>query len=137
MLFVLTVLIVGIFYTMRKMNVSDKNDNVRYVSEYDKCESPIERMLYLALVNNDYSPYTQYKIGKYRCDMAFPSYKLIIECDGKDYHSSKSQKNRDGIRDKYLKECGYTAIRFTGRQIYKNRKGCVRKIERHLQMNKE
>ena len=50
---------------------------------------------------------------------------IIIECDGYNYHSSKQQRNNDIERENNLKMIGYSIIRFTGTQIYKNPFLCV------------
>lgn len=51
--------------------------------------------------------------------------KVVIECDGYDYHSSKQQRNNDTERENNLKLIGYSVIRFTGSQIYKDPYLCV------------
>ncbi|MBF0706785.1 DUF559 domain-containing protein (plasmid) [Alkalihalobacillus hwajinpoensis] len=96
-----------------------------------KCESPIERRLYDALVFNDYYVETQYTVGKYRIDLAIPPLKLAIECDGKEYHSFPHQKENDRRKDKYLRSEGWKVLRFTGRQINRNINAVLFKIEKH------
>ena len=46
--------------------------------------------------------------------------KLIVECDGYQYHNSKESFVRDRKRDRLLKSKGYDVIRFSGSEIYKN-----------------
>lgn len=58
--------------------------------ELDKCQSPIEKRVLKALWMRDYKPTTQYPIRRYRIDVAFPEYRLAIECDGKEFHQAKS-----------------------------------------------
>lgn len=53
-----------------------------------KCESPIERRVYIRLLNNQLYPIPQYRVGRYRIDLAFPYQMVAIECDGRAYHSS-------------------------------------------------
>ncbi|MEH7119064.1 DUF559 domain-containing protein [Neobacillus vireti] len=86
-------------------------------SERIKCESPIERILYDALVFRGYAVTPQVPCGRYRIDLALMGPKIAIECDGKAYHSSKKDKARDRRKDAYLKEHGWTVMRFSGRQI--------------------
>jgi very-short-patch-repair endonuclease len=45
----------------------------------------------------------QHFIDKYKVDLYFPDYKLAIECDEK-YHNNVCQKNKDNIREQYIKE---------------------------------
>jgi very-short-patch-repair endonuclease len=82
-----------------------------------KCESPIERQLYNALVMNGYYVQTQVPCGKYRIDLALPSLKIAIEADGKAYHSTPAQKAHDRRKNAYLRENGWRVLRFSGRQI--------------------
>lgn len=76
------------------------------VAERLKVESPIEARLYDALVFRGHSPQTQVRIGKYRADLDFPQYRLVLECDGKDYHTSSSQREHDRKRDTIIKSQG-------------------------------
>lgn len=99
---------------------------------FDKCESPIERRLYNVLVNNDYYVQTQVQCGKYRIDLALPAERIAIECDGKAYHSSPSQKAHDRKKNAYLKQQGWKVLRFTGKRIYKDPKGILKRIEKEL-----
>ncbi|MCM3032819.1 endonuclease domain-containing protein [Niallia sp. MER 6] len=83
----------------------------------DRCESPIERRLYDALVFNGYDVSTQVHCGSYRIDIALISYRLAIECDGKQWHSSPEQKAHDRRKNRYLQKNGWKVLRFSGRQI--------------------
>ena len=55
------------------------------------------------------------------------SKKIIIECDGYESHHTKEQRNRDIYRENDIKLNGYSVIRFTGSQIYKNPFDCLAK----------
>ncbi|AWH86331.1 hypothetical protein HYN59_14985 [Flavobacterium album] len=46
--------------------------------------------------------------------------KLIVECDGYQYHSSKESFERDRKRDRLLKSKGYDVVRFSGTEIYRD-----------------
>ena len=50
---------------------------------------------------------------------------IIIECDGYDAHHTKEQRNYDMERENNLKAQGFSVIRFTGSQIFKNPYDCV------------
>jgi very-short-patch-repair endonuclease len=97
--------------------------------ERNKCESPIERFLYDALNARGEVVRTQVLCGKYRIDLALTAYKIAIECDGKDYHSSAKQKAHDKKKDEFLKANGWKVLRFSGKRIYKNTKGVIKRIE--------
>ncbi|MFB4473741.1 endonuclease domain-containing protein [Oceanobacillus caeni] len=103
-----------------------------YVPDIYLCESPIERRLYNGLLQHGLYATPQYKVGKYRLDFAFPQYMIAIECDGKAYHSTPKQKAHDKKRDIFLKENGWTVLRFSGRKIYRELPSVVNKIKDHL-----
>lgn len=124
--------------------------------ETDECKSPIEQILKLALdirvferdlfrgaVDIYFSPQKQITVNgkKYYADFYFDAenefnseeinknYKLVIECDGHDYHhASKAQVRKDYERENDLKMAGYDVMRFTGSQIYDDPYGCADKI---------
>lgn len=106
------------------------------VQQIDKTESPIELNLLLRLLDDDYlsdhilNLHTQYKVGKYRLDFAFPDCKLAIECDGHAYHSTRDQRGRDADRDRELTLQGWSVIRFTGSQIHENPEKCADDVRR-------
>lgn len=60
--------------------------------------------------------------------------KIIIETDGKNWHSSKSQMNYDYKREIELKLAGYDIFRFTGSQVYNNPFGCIEQIYNYAEM---
>jgi len=47
-------------------------------------------------------------------------FKLVVECDGFEYHSNKSSFENDRIRDRQLKKKGYDVIRFSGGEIWRD-----------------
>lgn len=53
---------------------------------------------------------------------------IIVELDGKEYHSSKAQMNYDYERENDLKLAGYDIVRFTGSQIYNDVYSCLDKV---------
>lgn len=86
-------------------------------SPREKCESPIERRLYDALLYNGYDVSPQVRCGAFRIDLALIYYRIAIECDGKAYHSSPKQKAHDRKKDRYLRKNGWKVMRFSGSQI--------------------
>jgi very-short-patch-repair endonuclease len=126
------------------MRFLDAEDCRRIV--WGRCESPIEQMLCTSMfidlgmtVIPDGYPisdfvteqprqilFSQYRIGRYRVDFLVvvatrETYiPFAIECDGKHYHSSDEQQERDEERDDALREAGVREVyRFTGWQIVK------------------
>ena len=57
--------------------------------------------------------------------------KLIIECDGHDFHEhTKDQAARDRSRDRAAELHGYSLLRFTGSEIHANPLGCALQVSR-------
>lgn len=91
-------------------------------------ESYIEERLLLAMNTRSMligRVKTQYEVGPYRLDFAFPDVKLCVEADGKDFHSAPDDIARDQRRTKYLGRLGWTVIRFTGSEIAKHLYVCI------------
>ena len=105
-------------------------------------DSPIERLLIETMY--DTTPQmldvviNQYPWRSYLLDFAVPEIKLCIELDGHDGHKSKKARSHDNARDRKLLEEGWTTIRYTGSDIYKNpAKECANMIKHINRMFKE
>lgn len=116
----------------------------------EECESPIEQIFSLAYeIISFVSPPTEYSMNlicqhdisangnKYRVDFCFdPSYfeegydkpfKLVIECDGHDFHErTKAQVVKGNKRDYDLKMAGYDVLHFSGSQIFNEPFQCAK-----------
>jgi very-short-patch-repair endonuclease len=65
----------------------------------------------------------QMQIGPYRVDFLYVcgNRRLVVECDGFEFHDrTKEQAERDKARDRDLAALGYTVMRFTGSEIWRN-----------------
>lgn len=83
-----------------------------------KTESPIEVRLLTTMTKWGFKPITQVKIGKYRTDILIEeeNVKLIVECDGKEFHKNIAGYEID--RDVYFLNKGYKVEHFSGSEIY-------------------
>lgn len=115
----------------KKASKSTHTSN-KYLSQLNKCESPIERKVFKALWYNGIEAVTQYPVSRYRLDLALPSFKIAIECDGKAYHSSPEQKAHDRKRDAFLRKQGWKVLRFSGSAINKDISKVVQRINRNM-----
>jgi very-short-patch-repair endonuclease len=74
----------------------------------------------------------QFAWGYYRSDWAILNPKnggaLLIECDGKEFHSSDEQRAHDAKKDAAALDRGFLTMRFTGSQIHRDPDGCAQKI---------
>ncbi len=94
-------------------------------------DSDFENQIYDALVEKGYQVDTQVGIGGYSIDLAIKKnggYVLGIECDGRLYHSSKSSRERDYHRQKYLESRGWRIYRVWSTNWWKNPKQEIAKI---------
>lgn len=52
--------------------------------------------------------------------------KIIVECDGHEFHErTKQQAARDRSRDREAQAAGYSILRFTGAELYRDPMGCA------------
>lgn len=91
-------------------------------------ESPFEESVSEWLRSEGYEVTTQVGSSGYRIDMAINrpehpgQFVLGIECDGAAYHSSKTARDRDRLREEVLIGLGWRLHRIWGTAWYRNRK---------------
>lgn len=103
-------------------------------------ESPIELKLLQAirgwLDHNDlhghYTARTQVRVGVYRADIMLVDSasddRLVVECDGREWHTSEKQVARDKQRDRYFAARRIPVMRFSGTEINRDARGCAAQI---------
>lgn len=65
-------------------------------------------------------------------DIAFPQYRLAIECDGEYWHNNLKAKRKDRFREIILKRGGWTIMRFAGQKILHTPTQCAEEIKSYL-----
>ncbi|AIJ05837.1 hypothetical protein JH146_0994 [Methanocaldococcus bathoardescens] len=110
--------------------------NVDKVKEL-KFDSPFEEDVYNELTKRGYIVDTQVGCSRYRIDLAIKHpkedrYILGIECDGATYHSSRSAKERDLYRQKFLEMKGWKIIRIWSRNWWKDKEKEIERIENEI-----
>ena len=111
-------------------------------------ESPIETMLAVAILQlwddiefrtfdagpgRGWALIPQYPWGSFRVDLVLRKpngFLIFIECDGREFHSSPEQVDRDKIRDRMMRERGYPVVRFTGSEINYSPAACANQLRR-------
>ena len=78
--------------------------------------------------------YRQHMIGPYIVDFYIPSSGLIIELDGSQ-HFTEDGPEKDKRRDTYLKEQGFTVLRYQNSYFHTHFIEVCEDIDRHLKMN--
>lgn len=66
-------------------------------------------------------PTTQARVRGFRVDFHWPDLGLVVETDGLRYHRTPAQQAKDRLRDQKLTAAGMTVLRFTHRQVAKER----------------
>jgi very-short-patch-repair endonuclease/polyhydroxyalkanoate synthesis regulator phasin len=99
-------------------------------------ESPWEKVLYDALVQDGMKPMPQYVINQYRLDLAIktPRVRLDVEVDGERYHRDWTGDicRSDVIRNQRLSEQGWSVLRFWVYEIRDDLPDCVRRVREAL-----
>ena len=74
----------------------------------------------------------QYRWSIYRTDWAIYNPKttgaMLLECDGKDFHSSADQQAHDAKKDAAAHDRGFLTMRFTGSSIHRGADECAQKV---------
>lgn len=87
-------------------------NEIKYTNEI-ALESPFEESVYKFIVNHGYKVVTQVGCSGYRIDMAIKHpqipgrFVLAIECDGASYHSARTARERDRLRQMVLEDIGW------------------------------
>ena len=103
-----------------------RNEDVHYDSDF-------ENQVHDALLRAGLSVDTQVGVSGYKIDLAVydnktSKYILGIECDGAAYHSSKSARERDIYRQRYLESRGWKIVRIWSKDWWNNPEKEVQKI---------
>jgi leucyl-tRNA synthetase len=119
------------FQTANKKNWNVLKDLSR---ENRKAKTDGEDILWQELRNNrlGYKVRRQHVIDGFIIDFAFLQKKLLIEIDG-GYHDNEEQKRYDVARTEFLKESGYTVLRFTNEEVLSAIEDVLKKIKVELE----
>ncbi|MFJ5717522.1 AAA domain-containing protein [Neobacillus sp. NPDC093127] len=104
-----------------------------------KFDSIFEEEVYNSLSEKGYRLITQVGESSYRIDLGVVdpnnpnSYLMGIECDGAMYHSSKTARERDVTRQRFLEKQGWTIERVWSRNWWKHPQKEVARIEQRIQ----
>ena len=102
-------------------------------------ESGFEQAVWQALTARGLSVDTQIGCAGYRVDLAVRdpdrpgSYLLGIECDGAAYHSAKTARDRDRLRQSVLEGLGWRIERIWSTEWRVNQERCLRQIDQAIE----
>ena len=96
-------------YNLRNRYIVEVTDNVKYIN-IGMC---IENQT-IGFIKNSFEDSVecirQYIIGKYRVDLYFPEYKLVIECDENNHNDRYPTEEKK--REEYIMSLGNKFIRY-------------------------
>jgi very-short-patch-repair endonuclease len=97
-------------YNLRNRYIVELNDKIKCINNYAMC---IENQT-IGFIENSFKDVLnckrQYKFDKYRVDLYFIDYKLIVECD--EHGHNDRDKIKEKIREDYLISLGNKIIRY-------------------------
>ena len=100
-------------YNLRNRYLVDNNNNIKQVNVCMCIENQT-----IGFIENAYKNILkvkrQYKIGKYKADLYFIDYKLVIECD--EFNHADRDSIKEKIRDEYMISLGNKIIRYNPNQ---------------------
>ena len=108
--------------------ISEINSNMQRInrSKHEEFDSDFEVQVCQRLREKGHTVETQIGFSGYKIDLAIVHpdqsnrYVLGIECDGATFHSAKSVRERDVMRQKFLEEKGWVIERIWSRNWWKN-----------------
>jgi len=106
----------------------------KYAKNLRKNMTDAERLLWSKIrckQLKNYQFYRQKPIGDYIVDFYSPKAKLVIEVDG-GQHYNIDGKQKDEIRDRYMKQMGLKVLRFSDVEVFNNIDGVIEIIWRFL-----
>ena len=71
-------------------------------------------------------------VGNYILDFYCAEAKIAIELDGSQHYEHEA-KEKDSIRDEFLKQQGVTVLRYSNRDFNRNFEGICRDILKHIE----
>jgi len=106
-------------------------------------DSGFERAVWKALTERGWKVDTQVGCAGYRVDLAVRDpdrpgrYLLGIECDGTAYHSAKTARDRDRLRQSVLEGLGWRIARIWSTDWWINAERCLGGVERIIEETKD
>lgn len=110
-----------------------------YVNSELEFDSPLEKDIYESIVSLGYDVKTQIGTSGYRIDLGVihpektGTFLVGIECDGASYHSSKTARDRDRLRQQVLEGLGWKIYRIWSQDWFKNKSREIEKIKAMLE----
>ena len=124
-------------YAQQGVAALEKEIHYNYGLDFD---SPFEEAVYDFLSSKGYEVVTQVGCSGFRIDMAIKhptrsgKFAIGIECDGAMYHSSRTARERDRLRQTVLEDMGWKIYRIWSTDWIKNQKSEEEKLVEAIEM---
>jgi very-short-patch-repair endonuclease len=125
----------------KKQILSELNEGFTVDNSHDHAlfESKFEELVYDRLKALNYNVATQVGYSGYRIDLAIfhpdnPHYYILgVECDGANFHSAQSTRERDVMRQEFLESRGWKIERIWSRDWWKNSQKEINRISNRIE----
>jgi hypothetical protein len=81
-------------------------------------------------------PFTNYRIGPYEVDAVWLEAKLVVELDGRKFHSDAEALVADSEKTRYLRSLGFRVLRFTWNDVVERPEWVLSQLRRALGANR-
>lgn len=122
--------------SMKKAHMEGRAWNIGK-SRWNNEKSYPEKFFTLVIQNEfDNKEYiSEYPIGKYSMDFAWPKLKKAIEIDGEQHIRFEDYKKRDLEKDEFCKNQGWEILRISWKDLYKNTKQKIEEAKNFLKVD--
>lgn len=123
---------------IRKKLLDYANNPKAFLNEEEninkKSESIFEERVAKKLFARGYNISQQYPVGSYRLDIVVSceNRKVVIECDGEQFHSGEDKIREDMQRQTILERIGWKFIRIRGSQFFRNEELTMNQVYEEL-----
>jgi very-short-patch-repair endonuclease len=82
------------------------------------------------------APERNVRIGRWEIDCFWPAHRLVVELDGRPYHVSVRDMERDRVKDADLQKLGLIPLRFTDFRVENDVPGILADLQHFLQISR-
>lgn len=114
--------------------LKEKHHTKYHLEKAQTSDTPIEQIFRKALTDNgiNFEEQVDFNIDGKKFstpDFVIRDYKIVIYCDGAEYHNDPKRIAMDKQQDRALQIAGYFPLRFTGSEIINNVNDCIAQIK--------
>lgn len=110
--------------TRKAMHERDPTTHINYIMAKTHRRSRIERIMQNALRAVSIHALHGWHIGRLWPDLVLPNARLVIECDGEQWHTPEA----DALRDAELNAAGWSVLHFTATEIGDDAGACAKRV---------